>query len=143
MLNICLFNNFLRKKTDFSKKTVKNCFKDTLDHFLGKRSVLSQKLTKSFLSQIRYRIFYFDNFFNKDCIFREKREKSFSEAKHLLSLTTKMNITFFMGNEILNIFSSNNFFKESHIFRKNCEKKTFEGYNYFLRSGVILRQKWI
>ncbi len=43
---------------------------------------------------------------------------------------TKMNITFFfMGNEILNIFSSNNFFEENNIFEKMG--KTI----FFLRGG--------
>ncbi len=41
-------------------------------------------------------------------------------------LATKMNITFFMGNEVLNIFSSNNFFEENNIFRENDEKTFLE-----------------
>ncbi len=37
-------------------------------------------------------------------------------------LVKKMNITFFMENKVLNIFSSNNFFNESNIFGENGEK---------------------
>ncbi len=33
-----------------------------------------------------------------------------------------MNITFFMGNEVLNIFSFNNFFEKSNIFGENRGK---------------------
>ncbi len=40
-------------------------------------------------------------------------------------MATKMNITFFMGNEILNIFSSDNFFeKKIIILKKNLDYGT-------------------
>ncbi len=39
----------------------------------------------------------------------------------------KINITSFMGNEVLNIFSYNNFFEESNTLLKNSEKKNFGG----------------
>ncbi len=71
------------------------------------------------------------------CIFRENDEKPFLEAKSLLKergcLTTKMNITFLMGNEVLNIFSTNNFFEKSNIFREKKSEKTFGGYDHFFR----------
>ncbi len=38
-------------------------------------------------------------------------------------LMPKLNITFLMGNKVLNNFSSNNFFYESNIFRENDEKQ--------------------
>ncbi len=38
-------------------------------------------------------------------------------------LTPKWSITFFMGNEVLNIFLFNSFFDKSNIFRENGEKK--------------------
>ncbi len=61
------------------------------------------------------------------CVLGEKSEKPFLTAKSLLKargrLATKMNITFFMGNEVLNIFSSNNFFDKSNIFQENSEKQ--------------------
>ncbi len=52
-------------------------------------------------------------------------------------LATKMNITFFMGNEVLNIFSLNNFFEKSNIFGENREK-IFGKRDHFLE-GIILR----
>ncbi len=42
-------------------------------------------------------------------------------------LTPKLNITFFMGNEVLNIFSSNNFFDNRNIFGENGKKIFFFG----------------
>ncbi len=49
----------------------------------------------------------------------------------------KINITFFMENEVFIISSYNNFFKESNIFWKNCEKNIW-GYEHFLEDVVIL-----
>ncbi len=46
----------------------------------------------------------------------------------------KMNITFFYGNNILNIFSSNYFFKKRNIFLGNDEKT-------FLECTTILQEK--
>ncbi len=40
-----------------------------------------------------------------------------------MSSYAKLNITFFMRNEALNIFSFNNFFDESNIFQENGEKE--------------------
>ncbi len=34
-------------------------------------------------------------------------------------MTTKMNMTFFIGNKVLNIFLINNFFENSNIFAEN------------------------
>ncbi len=48
---------------------------------------------------------------------------------------TKLNITFLMGNEVFNIFSSNNFFEESNIFQENGEK-CFWGTTIFFRSHL-------
>ncbi len=45
-----------------------------------------------------------------------------------------MNTTFFMGNEVLNIFLFNNFFEKSNIFRENGEK-IFAGHDHFLGEG--------
>ncbi len=57
-----------------------------------------------------------------------------------MRLATRMNITFFMGNEVSNILSFNNFFEKSNIFGDNGEK-ILGGYDHFLGEGVILRQK--
>ncbi len=46
-------------------------------------------------------------------------------------LATKINITFFMENEVLNMFSINSFFGKSNIFRENS-KKQFWGYGHLL-----------
>ncbi len=61
-------------------------------------------------------------------------------AKSLLQgrgcLATKMNITFFMRNGVLNILSSNNFFEKNNIFRENGEKK-FRDVNIFRTKGNL------
>ncbi len=49
-------------------------------------------------------------------------------------LATKMNVTFFMGNEVLNALSSKNFFDESNIFRENA-KKILVAHDHFLGDG--------
>ncbi len=46
-------------------------------------------------------------------------------------------ITFFMENEVLNIFSFNNFFEKINIFGENGEK-ILEGHDHFLGEGIIL-----
>ncbi len=48
---------------------------------------------------------------------------------------TKLNITFFMGNKVLNTFSSNNFFEESNVFRENGVKKFWGTRPFFRRWG--------
>ncbi len=48
----------------------------------------------------------------------------------------KMNITFFMGNEVLNIYSYNNFSEKLNIFGENGEKN-FWGTRPFFRSGHV------
>ncbi len=45
-------------------------------------------------------------------------------------LATKMNTTFFMGNEVLNIFSSKHFFEIINIFGK-IGGKMFRGHYHF------------
>ncbi len=54
-------------------------------------------------------------------------------------LTTKMNITFFIGNEVLNIFSFNNFLDKSNIFPENGGKKMFAG--HVLRQIIALEKR--
>ncbi len=81
------------------------------------------------------------------CNFVRKRQKTVSGApKFLLKerrrLATRMNINFFMGNEVWNILSFNNFFEKSNIFVDNGEK-ILGGHDHFLGEGVILRQKSI
>ncbi len=46
-------------------------------------------------------------------------------------LALKMNITFFMGNEVLNILSFNNFFEKRNIFADSGEK-ILGGHDHFL-----------
>ncbi len=42
----------ISKKAVFSKKTVKNCFGGTFDHFLGEEGVLLGKLTDLFYHKL-------------------------------------------------------------------------------------------
>ncbi len=79
--------------------------------------------------------------FLKKAVLSEKMAKlQFLGLKSLLKgrgrRATKMNITFFIGNEIVNIFSFNNFSEKSNIFGENGEK-IFGGHDHFLE-GVIL-----
>ncbi len=50
---------------------------------------------------------------------------------------TKMNITFFIGNKILNIFSFNNVFKKSEIFQNNRGKSFLGGHDHFWWKRVL------
>ncbi len=69
-------------------------------------------------------ILLFKSFFKK-AVFSEKKtvKNRFWGPESLLKgrgcLATKMNVTFFMGNEILIIFSFNNFFEKNNIFGEN------------------------
>ncbi len=117
------------KKTLFLRKPWKTVLEANLTVFLGKGCVLCKKLTYLFLWQIMYWIFYYlADFSKKAVIFWENGKKPFLEAKSLLKgrrhLATKMNITSFMGNEVLKIFSFYNFFEKSNIFGENGGKKS-------------------
>ncbi len=108
MLNIFLFNNFFQKKNYFQRKPKKKLFWGPILQFFKERRRLTPKINITFLSQIRYWIFYDLPIFSKKCvIFWENAKKPFLGSKSFLKdrrrLTTRMNITFFMGNEILNV----------------------------------------
>ncbi len=92
---------------------------------------------------MRYQILYYLAVFSKKTVFSEKTTKpQFLGPKSLLKERgcqgMKMNITFFMENEVLNIFSFDNFFDKSNIFGENGEK-ILGAHDHFLREGVILR----
>ncbi len=46
-------------------------------------------------------------------------------------MATKINITFFVGMDVLNIFFSNNFFEKNNIFRNISEKLFLGGVTIF------------
>ncbi len=48
-----------------------------------------------------------------------------------------MNLTSFMGNEVLNIFLSNNFFEKTDIFEENGEKNFAVHDHFFKRRGQM------
>ncbi len=52
-------------------------------------------------------------------------------------LAKKMNITFFMENEVLKIFSFTNFFVGSNIFRENGENNFWRIRPFFRRWGYL------
>ncbi len=121
---------------------MKNRFGGIFDHFLGK-AASRYKINATFLiKNFVLIIVLFNIFWKKSCIFREDSEKSFLGAESLLKrkgrLIMKMNITFFMENEVLNMFSSNNFFGKRNIFWENGEKQ-FWGCEHLL--GDHLRTK--
>ncbi len=134
MLNIILFNNFFEKSSIFQGNGEKQ-FRSTFNDCLGK-GVLSSKLTW-FLFTTKI----VQQFFQKKPYFTRKLWKPFLGPKSLLKrrvcLATKMNITFFKGKEVSNIFSSNNFFKKSNTF-KEIGKKNLWGHDHFLGEAAIL-----
>ncbi len=144
MLNIFLFNNCFEIKV-FFEKTVKNCFGDTFDHFLGKGAVLHQKITEPFLSQIRYRIFNYGTFFSKSFIFQKNGKTLFLGAKFVVNgkgcLVTKMNIISFMVNEFW-ILLHLTIFKESNNFCKNGEKNVWGIRTFFRRGSHYAKNKY-
>ncbi len=80
-----------------------------------------------FIRNLMRNIFLFDNFFEKSCIFRENRKKLFwgriwQFFKERRSLMPKINITFFITNEVSNILLFTNFFQKSVIFWENARK---------------------
>ncbi len=116
----------------FSEKTVKNSFGDSFDSLLGKGGVLRQKLTYFLL---------FSSFFKKSCNFLRKQQKTVSGC--LVSFEGKEasgdenDLTFFMENEVLNIFSCNNFFPKSNIFGGKGEKNFGGTLPFFRRRGHL------
>ncbi len=91
-------------------------------------------------------ILLFSNFFQKMYNFLRKRLKPFrgpkSRLKERRCLATKMNITFFMGNEFW-IFFHTTIFSKKIIFLEKIGEKMLGGHENFLGEGVILGQKWI
>ncbi len=83
-------------------------------------------------------ILSFISFFRKKLYFPRKR---FLEAKSLLMgrgrLATKMNITFFMRNEVLNIFSSNKFFEKKQNFWRKGGKNFWGAWPLFKGKGHL------
>ncbi len=97
-------------------------------------------ITKSVV-KIKFVTIYLTKFTKKSCIFQEKSKNLFLGANAPLTqrelLETKLNITFFMGNEVLNIFSSKRFFDESDIFRENGKKLGGGTWPFFRRWGLL------
>ncbi len=62
--------------------------------------------------------------------------------KMFVHLTTKMNITSLMGNEVLNIFSFNNFFEKSNIFGENGGKKFWRDMTIFQKGSSYTKNEY-
>ncbi len=95
-----------------------------------------------FIRNLMLNIFLFNNFFEKSCIFRENRKKLFWGRIWLFfrerrRLTPKINITFFITNEALNILLFINFFQ------KCIAENRFWGPSLFWRKGGVWRREWI
>ncbi len=60
------YSTVFSKKSVFSEKTAKNCIGGAFHNFLGKEGVLTPKINITFLSQMRYRIFYYLPIFSKN-----------------------------------------------------------------------------
>ncbi len=142
MVNIILLDNFFKKKKKkkvLSEKPWKTVLGAHLMIFT-ERKRLAPKIDITFLSLIRYWIFYYlAGFSKKKKLYFSRKWQKCSGMTSLFKrrgrLVTKMNITFFIGNEVSNIFSSNNFFEESNIFQKNS-KKIWGGHDDFLGEGA-------
>ncbi len=126
MLNIFFYSTIFSKKAVFSEKTAKNCFGGAFDNSLGKEGVLRQKLTKLFYNKWGIEYFIIYQFFPKMCNFLRKRLKAVCGAQVSFEgkegSGTRMNITFFMGNEVLNILWLTIFLKKA-IFLETMGKK--------------------
>ncbi len=80
-----------------------------------------------FIRNLMLNIFLFNSFFEKSCIFRENREKLFwgriwQFFRERRRFTLKINITFFITNEVLNILLFSNFFQKIFNFLRKCQK---------------------
>ncbi len=84
-------------------------------------------------------IFLFNNFFEKSSIFRENCEKLFWRCirqffRGRRRLAPKINITFFITNEVLNILLFSSFFKVSCNFQRERQKTAFGAQVFFERN---------
>ncbi len=131
----------MRQKSDISKCSTSNCVT-----VRPVRGYLTSKMNMAFfIRNLMLNIFLFNNFFEKSCIFRENRKKLFRgriwqffrERRHLMP---KINITFFITNEVSNILSHTNFFQKCVIFWENA-RKPFLGPKSLLkeRSRLVTR----
>ncbi len=103
---------FFQKEQFFWKNYEKLSWGAYLIIFKERRRLASKINVTSFLSKIRYWIFY-EQFFQKKVVFFEKMATN-CFGSH--GLATKMNISFFIGNQISNIFSFNSFFEKRNIY---------------------------
>ncbi len=78
---IFFYSTIFSKKSVFSKKTAKICFGGAFDNFLGKESVLRQKLTLLCYHKWGIEYFVIYQFFPKMCNFLRKRQKTASGAQ--------------------------------------------------------------
>ncbi len=80
MRNIFLFNNFFEKSCIF-RENRKKLFCGRIWQFFRKIRRLTPKINITFLSQMRYRIFYYYQLFPKMCNFLRKRQKTVSGSQ--------------------------------------------------------------
>ncbi len=125
-MNIFLFDNFFKKSSIFWENREK-LFWGCIWQFFRERRRLALKINITFLiTNHVLNILLLSSFFKRNCNFLRNGKKPFLGPNSLLKrrgrLATKMNITFFMGNELLNNFSFNNFFEKINVFGENEEK---------------------
>ncbi len=147
----------VRQKRDISEHTSKGWrvlnpyFVCNTSNYVTVRRVrghLTQKMNIAFfIRNLMLNIFLFNNFFEKSCIFRENRKKLFwgriwQFFRDSRRLTRKINITFFITNEVLNILLFTNFFQRSVIFWENARKPFLEPSPFWRKGGVWWRE-WI
>ncbi len=81
-------------------------------------------------------MFYYKTSFSKKAVFSEKTAKNVFVGRHDRfegrgRLATKINITSFVGIEVLNIFHLTFFSKKKTIFSKITAKSYFWGHDHF------------
>ncbi len=119
---------FFRKKQVFAGKNCEKLFWGHIWQFFRERRHLVPKISITFFTTIKL-----SSFLKKGCISWKNGKKPFLGLKSLLKgrkcLATKMNVTFFMGNEVLNIFHLTIFSKKATFLKKR--KTFFEGVTIF------------
>ncbi len=119
-----LFNNFFEKSSIFGENREK-LFRGHIWQLFRKRRRLAPKINITFLSQMRYWIFYYLAVFSKkkSCIFWENGKKQFLGPGSLLKgrrrLTTKMNLIFLWEMKLWNL----TFFRKGQHFGRKWGKK--------------------
>ncbi len=143
----------MRQKSDISERRSKNFyFVCNTSNRVTVRPVMGHLAPKMnipfFIRNLMLNIFLLNNFFEKkNCIFRENRKKLFwgriwQFFRERRRLVPKINITFSITNEVLNILLITNFFQKMCNFLRKRQKTVFRA-QVSWRKGDVWRRKRI